>query len=232
MFLQPSEAGKAVHLMRESSRNNVAAVFWATGLLDGKAQTVEIPVDSVTERITFTFSVDTKGNKLTLTQPSGGTIAEGSAGTEITELNCGRIVTVSSPEAGNWHAEITGTGRFWIEAQAQSDIYFVSVEFVKRGGRPGHQGLFRIDGQPVAGTPATLRTSLSAAATRTTEFYLVTERGETKHRLSAYIQDDDHGRASIREQGGTAGTEARRGGVRNHPRGFNRARRNSAGRWR
>ena len=63
MFLQRSEAAKAFHLVRESTRNNVSTVFWATGTLDGKPQTIEIPVDSVTKRITFTFSVDTKGNQ-------------------------------------------------------------------------------------------------------------------------------------------------------------------------
>jgi hypothetical protein len=82
-----------------------------------------IPVDSVTKRLTFTFSVDTKGNALKLTRPSGGAIAEGTASTEVTELNCGRIVTVSSPEAGDWRAEISGTGRCWLKAQAQSDIF-------------------------------------------------------------------------------------------------------------
>ena len=92
MFLQRSEAAKAFHLVRESTRNNVATVFWATGALDGKTQTIEIPVDSVTERITFTFSMDTKGSKLTLTEPSGATITEDSAGAEVTELNCGRII--------------------------------------------------------------------------------------------------------------------------------------------
>src|SRR5580765_8760146 len=71
MFLQPSEAAKAFHLVRESTRPNVATVFWATGTLDGKPQSIKIPVDSVTRRITFTLSVDTKGNHLNLTQPSG-----------------------------------------------------------------------------------------------------------------------------------------------------------------
>jgi hypothetical protein len=183
MFLQRSEATKAFHLVRESSRNNVATVFWATGVLAGKAQNIEIPVDSVSQRITFTFSVDTKGSKLVLRRPSGQLLTEGSANTEDTELNCGRIVTVTSPEAGNWRAEITGTGTFWMEAEAQSEIYFVSAEFVKEGGRPGHEGLFRIPGQPLAGMPATLEASLSAAATDTTEFYLVTERGEILQKL-------------------------------------------------
>src|SRR5258706_2697090 len=191
MFLQRSEADKACHLVRESTRNNVSTVFWATGTLAGKPEAITIPVDSVTKRITFTFSVDTKGNQLKLTQPSGGAITQGSASTEVTELNCGRILTVSSPEAGEWRAEITGTGRYWMEAQVQSDIYFIGVEFVKKGGRPGHEGLFRIQGQPVAEAPATLQASLSASATKTTEFYLVTERGQTIQKLEMRAVNSD-----------------------------------------
>jgi hypothetical protein len=191
MFLQRSEAAKAFHLVRESTRNNVATVFWATGTLEGKPETIKIPVDSVTKRITITFSVDTRGNELKLTQPSGGAITGGSASIEVTDLNCGRILTVSSPEVGEWRAEITGTGRYWMVAQAQSDIYFVGVEFVKKGGRPGHEGLFRIPGQPVAGTPATLQASLSASATKTTEFYLVTERGQTIQKLQMHAVNPD-----------------------------------------
>jgi hypothetical protein len=191
LFLQRSEAAKSFHLVRESTLNNVATVFWATGALDGKSQTIHIPVDSVTKRITFAFSVDTKGSQLKLTQPSGGAITEGLAGTEVTELNCGRILTIAPPEAGEWRAEISGTGRFWLEAQAQSDIYFISVEFVKLGGRPGHEGLFRIQGQPIAGTPATLQTSLSAGATKNTEFYLVTEAGQTIQKLQLHADNAD-----------------------------------------
>jgi hypothetical protein len=100
-------------------------------------------------------------------------------------------LTVSSPEAGEWRAEITGTGRYWMEAQAQSDIYFVGVDFVKKGGRPGHEGLFRIPGQPVAESPATLQASLSASATKTTEFYLVTERGQTIQKLELHAVNSD-----------------------------------------
>ena len=191
MFLQRSEAAKAFHLVRESTRSNVSTVFWATGTLDGKPEAITIPVDSVTKRITFTFSVDTKGNQLKLTQPSGGAITQGSASTEVTELNCGRILTVSSPEAGEWRAEITGTGRYWMEAQVQSDIYFIGVEFVKKGGRPGHEGLFRIQGQPLAEAPATLQATLSASATKTTEFYLVTERGQTIQKLEMHAVNSD-----------------------------------------
>jgi len=191
MFLQRSEAAKAFHLVRESTRNNVATVLWATGVLDRRPQTFDIPVDSVTKRITFALSVDTKGTTLVLRQPSGGTIVQPSANTEITELNCGRIITSITPEQGTWRAEITGSGRFWIEAQAQSDIYFISARFVKPGGRPGHEGLFKISGQPLAGIPATLQTSLSAKEVQSTEFRLVTERGDTIQELQMNAANAD-----------------------------------------
>ena len=191
MFLQRSEATKAFHRVRESTKNNVSTVLWATGTLNGQPKIVKIPVDSATQRITFTFSIDTKGNALTLTQPSGGAITEATASTELTKWNCGRIVTVSSPEAGEWRAEITGTGRYWLEVQAQSDIFLVSAEFVKRGGRPGHEGLFRIQGEPVTGTPAMLEVSLSASAKGTDEFYLVTEEGQTIQKVQMHAVNSD-----------------------------------------
>lgn len=50
----------------------MATVFWATGQLDEHSQTFKILVDSVTKRITFAFSVDTKGDEFKLTQLSGG----------------------------------------------------------------------------------------------------------------------------------------------------------------
>jgi len=67
-----------------------------------------------------------------------------------------------------------------MEAQGQSDIYFVRLEFVKERRRPSRSGrALSNTGQPVVGRPTTLKASLSAAAAKTTEFLLVTERGET-----------------------------------------------------
>lgn len=190
MFLQRSEAAKSFHLVRESSRDDMATVLWATGTLDGPGKTLRIPVDSATRRVTFSFSGETKGNEFKLTGPSGAAVTEGT-NTEVTDLNCGRIMTVSSPEAGEWHAEITGQGRYWLRVQAQSDISFVSAEFVKEGGRPGHEGLFPIQGEPVRGRQAKLEVSLSAGATETTELYLVTEEGEPIEDLQMHTVNSD-----------------------------------------
>ena len=190
LFLQRNEAGKAMQLMLESTRENVSTVLWASAKLAGP-QKFEIPIDSVTERITFTFSVDTKGTKLVLRQPNGHEVTAASPAVKDTELNCGRIITLVKPQPGIWRAEITGTGTFWLEAQAQSDIYFIKAEFVELGGRPGHQGLFRIQGQPIAGRPATLQVSISATQARTTEIVLVSAKGDVLEKLHLNTTDRD-----------------------------------------
>jgi hypothetical protein len=164
MFLQRSKAGKAFQLVRESTRNNVSTVFWRSGTLRGKTETIEIPVDSESQRITFAFSTDTKGNKLILMQPSGGAISESSASAEIAELNCGRVVTISTPEAGNWRAEISGTGRFWSEAQAQSDIHFITAEFVKEAANSAETRELRLDANESGNVIVQLSVPASTAA--------------------------------------------------------------------
>jgi len=189
MFLQPSETAKAFHLVRETTRNNMSTVLWATGSLDGKSQTFPVPVDSTTHRITFTFSSASEGSNIKILSPSGSSIVPAAANTEFTELRCGRIVTIASPEQGAWHIELSGKGTFWVEAQAQSEIHFLRAEFVKEAGRPGHEGFFRIDGQPVTGKPAMIRASVSSEGARNPEFYLASERGDIIQKIQMHAVD-------------------------------------------
>jgi hypothetical protein len=179
MFLLRSEAAKSFQLVRESTRNNMSTVFWATGAIERQPQVLEFPIDSVTPRLTVTISLDTEGSRVSILTPAGVPISEASPNTEFTQLNCGRIATVVSPPAGNWRVELIGKGRFWVEAQAQSELHMVRAEFVTERGRPGHEGLFRIDGQPVIGKPTTIQVSMSRAGARSVEFHLAGERGET-----------------------------------------------------
>lgn len=189
LFLQRSEAGKVMQLMRESSRENVSTVLWASAKLEGGVQEFNIPVDSMTERISFTFSVNSKGSRLVLRDPDGQEVVAGSARTEDTELNCGRLITVEKPPPGMWHAEVTASGTYWLQVQAQSDIYFIKAEFVEVRGRLGHEGLFKIAGQPIAGQPATLQASLSASDAKTAELAFANERGEVLEKMPMKITD-------------------------------------------
>src|SRR5262249_38255105 len=128
MFLQRSEAGKVFHLVRETTRNNISTALWATGSLD-RPQSLEIPVDSVSQRLTFAFSFDKEASNVVIVSPGGRAASQSMENAEITDLLCGKIVTIVSPEAGNWHVELSGSGHFWAQAEVQSDIYFVRRAF-------------------------------------------------------------------------------------------------------
>jgi hypothetical protein len=188
MFLQPSEAAKSGHLMREVT--NRETVLWATGRLGEGPGEFVVPVDSSIKRITFVLSVDTKGGAMSVVRPSGAEVQPGGAGTEISELNCGRIVTVAAPEPGQWRLRLTGSGQFWLTSSAQTEIAFLSVEFVKLGGRPGHEGLFPISGRPLTGKRATLEVDLSQAV-KAAEFHLVSERGDILAPVRMHIDSSD-----------------------------------------
>src|SRR5439155_7412405 len=115
----------------------------------GSAHEFAVPIDSTIRRVTFSLSVDTSGSDLTVIDPAGTSVAVADHRIEITVLNCGRIVTVDGPAAGIWRLRTSGIGRFWLTAFGRSDLSLTSAEFVQQGGRPGHEGLFRISGQPL-----------------------------------------------------------------------------------
>jgi hypothetical protein len=67
---------------------------------------------------------------------------------------------------GPWQVTVAPSGRFWLLAHGKTELSIVSTEFVAPGGRPGHEGLFKIPGMPVAGRPAMLRVSLTSTLKR------------------------------------------------------------------
>src|SRR5262249_47178116 len=178
LFFKRSEAWRIGQFMRELSGNSRQTLLWATATFDSRQRRFTVPVDSTIERVTFALSVDGEGSTLTIIRPSGLPVRNGDGDAEITELACARIVTVARPLAGAWQADVTGAGRFWFQAGAKTDVFLSGVEFTPVGGRPGHEGLFPIAGQPLAGLPATLRLTLSGQV-QTAGFKLVTLGGDT-----------------------------------------------------
>jgi hypothetical protein len=177
MFLQPSEVATAGHLVRETTRNNSDALLYATSYLGGQVREYTVPVDTAVERVTFSLSFDTLGTKMMLLSPSGIAIASGDGSVESSDWTCGRIVSIGSPDKGNWRVQLRGTGRFWLRVIAQGDLYILSAEFVGLGGRVGHEGYFKIPGQPLAGRAQTLRATVSGAL-RSADFRLVSAVGD------------------------------------------------------
>jgi hypothetical protein len=192
-FLNPSEVGKAFHYVRESSGSHTETLLWTMGTFAGdSSQDFIVPVDSTVRRVTFAMSTETSGSDFILTDPTGVVVAAADTRTEITVLNCGRIVTVDGPASGTWRLRASGVGRFWITAHARTELSFVSAEFVRPGGRPGHEGLFRIHGQPIAGAPAILRATVAREHVQSASFDLVSQHGdEIGVRLKADTTYDD-----------------------------------------
>jgi hypothetical protein len=120
--------------------------------------------------VTATGNVDS----LQLTRPSGSAVAHDGAQNIYAKLGNGGMFVISNPEAGTWTAVLNGNGHYSLSmkvapgkdaarnspvvtastpsASAPSDdIEFDSFEFQRVAGRPGHQGLFKIEGYPVTG---------------------------------------------------------------------------------
>ena len=193
MFLQPSEMAAAGHLMRSSVSSSSDALLYATAHLAGQKRSFAVPIDTTVKSVTFSLSFDAPGTKMTLQQPSGSAVVSG-GGVGISEWTCGRIVTVNSPDKGVWRVELSGTGRFWLRAEANSELYLLTAGFMYLGGRPGHEGYFRIAGQPIAGRPQLLRVTLSGAL-QSAEFRFVSAAGETIQAIRMEGGDssgDDH----------------------------------------
>jgi hypothetical protein len=188
LFLAPGEVAKSFALVSELTRSNHVTLLWARGELS-EGHDFVVPVDSTVERLVFSLSFDTAGGKLAALDPEGTEVTSETPGAVITPLNCGDIVTVAPPAPGKWHLRVAGKGRFWLEASGVSDIFMVEAGFVHLAGRPGHEGYFRISGQPVAGEPAMLRVELSGK-TRNVQFHLISPEAKTLQPITMKADSD------------------------------------------
>jgi hypothetical protein len=109
-----------------------------------------------------------------LRRPTGSAVADDGVQNIYAKLGNGGVFVVNDPEPGTWTAVINGEGTYSVHmnvapgtdahrdspvvvtstpsaASPSDDIEFDSFEFQRVAGRPGHEGLFKIDGYPVAG---------------------------------------------------------------------------------
>lgn len=155
--LSTSEVGKSSRMMESSLMPEL--LLWASGSME---QSYSIPIDSTVARMMVSGTFDATGGSLTLMAPDGAVIRQGER-IEDTLLNCGRIITVDAPASGSWQVRMTPTGRFWLKVSAKSGLSLMKAEFVEHDAAPESDRLVRIQGEPIAGKPATLRVQLSSA---------------------------------------------------------------------
>jgi hypothetical protein len=170
-------------VMAESSRSDSAMILWASGTAADAQPGFVVPVDGAVKRLTFSITFDGTGGSAEIIRP-GGAVVRAGAGPGDTILNCGRILSVDVPEAGEWRVRPAPSSRFWMAVHGRSDRDLLTAEFVRPGGRPGHEGLFRIAGSPIAGRPAVLRIALSEPEERLPVFELFSAQGRSIRRVA------------------------------------------------
>jgi hypothetical protein len=187
-LLRGSEVEKSAAVM-ESRLLHDTDILFATGALR-RAQPREFaaPVDSTVESVSFSVTVECK-EAIQVLRPAGEAVTTG------TEMVGGRIVTVNRPETGMWRVRVTGSGQYSVSVRAKSDLDLLRFEFVRLGGRPGHEGLFPIEGQPTS--PDQIVRARLTGTHRRARFRLISETGETIQGLEL-AQDGEEFNGQVR----------------------------------
>ncbi len=181
--MAPSEAAKTGAILAESSRSDATIVLWAGGAAADAESGFTVPIDSSVTRVTFSITFDGAGGQVEIARPDGSVMQAGSSAGD-TLMHCGRILSIDTPAPGAWRIRPVPTNRFWAVVHARSTLDLLSAKFMRLGGRPGHEGLFPIQGMPIAGRPATLRVELSEPQSRTPTFLLISSQGRTLRRVA------------------------------------------------
>ena len=140
-------------------------VVTAHGHLSGERQ-FEAPVPSGVDKL----MVSVQGGAGTeVRTPEGRLVGPSDPGVRFAMLSNGGILSIDEPGAGTWNVKLKGNGDFSIHVatvskrvapglensaatpQQLEGVELVSFEFQEAGGRPGHEGLFKIAGFPLAG---------------------------------------------------------------------------------
>lgn len=128
--------------------------------LTGSTRSTTVPVDeSVTEAV-FIVGMVKKGT-IEVRRPDGSAVLPGTSGVQVTDTEGSRLVRIAKPESGNWTVEVMGTGTALVTAAVASPTDLNRFEFARREGRTGHQGLFAIEGLPIADKIQMVRASIS-----------------------------------------------------------------------
>lgn len=120
-----------------------------------------IKVDSTMTSLVVNVNMETKG-VIRFFRPNDTEVMPGDPDATINELPYGRVINMSAPTAGSWRLNISGSSgvAYTIVAQGNTPLRFYSFDFVELKGKPGHEGLFPIDGDPIVGVGTTAVASL------------------------------------------------------------------------
>ena len=156
-------------VMALNSYSNKQELLTVNGSLAAQ-RAFEVPVGSGNRHLLVSATGVTS---VRVVAPNGVVIHGGAAGVKYVTLQNGAMYAVDEPEAGTWNIELGGDGNYSLrvaaipdrasnnssssgaairtEAARMDDTDLLSFKFQEIAGRPGHEGLFRIAGFPLAG---------------------------------------------------------------------------------
>ncbi|MBZ5556408.1 MAG: hypothetical protein LAO77_03930 [Acidobacteriia bacterium] len=176
-FIGRNETGKIFGLIEPSLTGDLQPMMLLNTTLGSGSTSVTVPVDSTLTSVTFSVSLDLL-SAVHVIRPSGAEVLPTDPDATITVLSTGRIVTVRTPSPGDWQLQIAGAGDLSASVMGNSALELADFNFVERRGRPEHEGLFPINGQPVLGTTQIGRATMSGDFSNA-QFELVSPAGAT-----------------------------------------------------
>jgi von Willebrand factor A domain-containing protein 7 len=172
-FLQRFEGGAVTQLADLVVRPNSVNLSSFADTLAGTPKTFGVPINAGITTSTISISGTTAA---TVVRSDGSTVKASDPGTTIINLSTGVIFSSANPIPGIWNVTVNGSGNVSLIASGESDIQFPLFRFVSPGGRPGHEGVYPIDGFPIAGQTATVEAKLDGVS-NAPQFQLQTQAG-------------------------------------------------------
>jgi hypothetical protein len=189
LMLDPSESSKSMVLLEAQLKGIEETVFRAGGQMSGVRE-YEFPVDSTIEVITFSVFVQCI-ESIAILLPDRSEFKPGQGGPEDHVFRSGRVFTLERPVPGNWKVRVSGKGFHSVLVFGKTDLALIEFDFVKPGGRPGHEGYFPTHEIPVPN--AQQMVSLELSGTREAQVKLVSSSGKEirQIQISESIPSDD-----------------------------------------
>ena len=109
-----------------------------------------IDVDStVTKLFIFLNAMHPVG--VELSTPDGSLVTEATPGVKVEQYSSGCLVMIENVRPGTWRVRVEGSSHVVVHVEGRTPIRFFSFDYVRWGGRPGHQGWFDLKDRPRVG---------------------------------------------------------------------------------
>lgn len=154
-FWGPGEFAASAATLRIPITSAPILLDYGTG--DHFAKSYEIPVDSRVVLLSV-FTGAQRKDAVALYRPDGRSTSANPAFVSDQNFRHMNIITVDNPEPGMWRLEWKGAGHYAVtvkysgwkgktSTRQDEGIDLIDMKFVEPGGRPGHEGLFPVEGK-------------------------------------------------------------------------------------